>query len=313
MAKTSVPKGILKQVHHEFSLEKGWIKMPLKEIMFNSRLTGQARQIWSWLAALQYRSADMSWTQCEIALGIGTTSRRRSLALLVEEGFVTITSRGSVITLHDPGSVYEKQRQAMADEICKECSELKGETKEVQSEIVEEPKPKVANKTIDERQVIIDAWNSCKPESYAKIRVLSVKQRECINKHLRNLGLTKDDINEFICSVCRGIERSDFWSKKVDAKTRNFNAVFGYGNPNDTKMKNIENLYLDGDPEQESPPENNKPTHEPIVEEAMRGLKAVEYQIQNSDPRDPNLESLHEHREQVREFLDKKGIDWRTL
>ena len=312
MAKTSVPKGVLKQVHHEFSIEKGWIKMPLREIMFNPRLTGQARQIWSWLAALQYQRLEASWTQCEIALSIGATSRRRSLVLLAEEGFITISSGGGTVTMHDPCKVYEKQRQAMADELCRECSELKGETKEIKSEIVEEPKPKVANKTIDEKQVIIDAWNSCKPDSYAKIRVLSVKQRECINKHLRNLGLTKDDINEFICSVCRGIERSDFWSKKVDVRTRNFNAVFGYGNPNDTKMKNIENLYLDGDPEQ-VPAEEKPPICESQHEESIRALQSLDYQIDMSNPNDDYVQHYYEQREIIRESLAKAGIDWRTL
>lgn len=313
MTKAAVPKGVLREVHHDFLIEKGWVKMPLREIMFNSRLTGQARQIWSWLAALQYQRADMSWTQCEIALGIGTTSRRRSLSLLVEEGFVTVSSHGSVITLHDPSKIYEKQRQAMADELCRECSELKGETKEIQTEIIEEVKSKPVKKAIDERQVIIDAWNSCKPESYSKIRVLSAKQRECINKHLKNLGLTKDDISEFICSVCRGLERSDFWSKKVDARTRNFNAVFGYGNPNDTKMKNIENLYLDGDPEQAPPAEEKPPTYSSKHEEAVRALKSLEYQIEMSNPNDDYVQHYLEQREIIRGMLDEEGIDWRSI
>ncbi len=188
--------------------------MPIEEILFNPRLTGQARQLWGWLAAAKSSSENSvclpSWQACELKMNCGTSSRRRSLIQLVDEGFVSLSNDGKVVTMHDPVKVYRKQRQAMADELCRECSELKGEAKEVQPEIVEEPKPKAVKKTIDERQVIIDAWNSCKPDSYSKIRVLSIKQRECINKHLKNLGLTKDDISEFICSVCRGIGRSDF-------------------------------------------------------------------------------------------------------
>ena len=249
----------------------------------------------------------------ELKMQCGVTVRRRCLTQLIDEGFVSLSADGKVVTMHDPVKVYKKQRQAMADEICKECKELRGEASEPQLVLAQPPVPEVPKETIDERQLIIDAWNACKPQSYSKIRVLSIKQRECINKHLRNLGLTKADINEFICSVCRGLARSDFWSKQIDARTRNFNAVFGYGSPNDTKMKNIENLYLDGDPEQVPAAENRPPRYTAEQQENINSLKAIEYQIEMSNPNDDYVQHFFDQRDVQRKKLTEMGIDWRTV
>ena len=291
--------------------------MPMEEVLFNPRLTGKSVQLWGWLAAAKSMSDKSflipSWQSCELKMQCGVTVRRRCLTQLVEEGFISLSADGKVVTMHDPVKVYEKQRQSIAEEICKECEKLRGKKEEVQPKIIEEPVPKVTKEPINEKQLIIDAWNSCKPESYSKIRVLSVKQRECINKHLKNLGLTKEDINEFICSVCRGLQRSDFWSKKVDTRTRNFNAVFGYGNPNDTKMKNIENLYLDGDPEQVPPDEKKNDVLTSEHEESILALKSLDYQIEMSNPNDDYVQHYLEQREMIREHLEKAGIDWRTV
>ncbi len=291
--------------------------MPMEEILFNPRLTGQARQLWGWLAAAKSMSENSvclpSWQACELKMSCGTSSRRRSLIQLADEGFISLSADGKVVTMHDPVKVYKKQRQAMADEICKECSELCGEETKIKPVLIEKFEPKVSKETIDERQVIISAWNSCKPESYSKIRVLSAKQRECINKHLKNLGLGKSDINEFICSVCRGLNQSDFWSKQIDARTRNFNAVFGYGNPNDTKMKNIENLYLDGDPEQVPAAENRPRKYTPQQQEKIDDLKAIEYQISMNNPQDDYVQRFFDQRDMVRDELTALGIDWSNL
>jgi hypothetical protein len=311
------PTGRLQEIRADYELKGGWIKMPMEEILFNPRLTGQARQLWGWLAAAKSMSENSvclpSWQACELKMNCGTSSRRRSLIQLVDEGFVSLSADGKVVTMHDPVKVYKKQRQAMADEICKECSELRGEVTETQLAVIETPEPKVSKETVDERQVIIDAWNTCKPESYSKIRVLSAKQRECINKHLKNLGLNKSDINEFICSVCRGLDRSDFWSKQVDVKTRNFNAVFGYGNPNDTKMKNIENLYLDGDPDQVPAAENRPQKYNELQQEKIDLLKALEYQISMNNPQDDYVQRFFDQRDVLREELTELGVDWSNL
>lgn len=291
--------------------------MPMDEVLFNPRLTGKSVQLWGWLAAAKSMSDNSivlpSWQACELKMQCGVTVRRRCLTQLIDEGFVSLSADGKVVTMHDPVKVYKKQRLALADEICKECKELRGETSEPQLVLTESPTPEVPKETIDEKQLIIDAWNACKPESYSKIRVLSIKQRECINKHLRNLGLTKADINEFICSVCRGLDRSDFWSKQIDARTRNFNAVFGYGSPNDTKMKNIENLYLDGDPEQVPAAENRPARYTAEQQENINSLKAIEYQIEMSNPNDDYVQHFFDQRDAQRKKLTEMGIDWRTV
>jgi len=96
----------------------------------------------------------------------------------------------------------------------------------------------------DDSAEILSAWNDCKPEGYAGMRRLSGKQKECIKKHLANLGMKPSDMREFVCTICNGLKKSTFWMQTVAQSGRNFNSVFGYGTPQDTKMKNIETLVL---------------------------------------------------------------------
>lgn len=291
--------------------------MPMEEILFNPRLTGQARQLWGWLAAAKSMSENSvclpSWQACELKMNCGTSSRRRSLIQLVDEGFVSLSADGKVVTMHDPVKIYKKQRQEIADEICKECSKLRDEPEVIQPLIVETQNVEVKKESMDERQAIIDAWNSCKPASYSKIRVLSTKQKECVRKHLNNLGLTKDNINDFICSVCRGLNRSEFWIRQLDEKSKNFNAVFGYGNPNDTKMKNVENLYIAG----EDIPQNLE-TIPTIVytdkqQELIDQIKSIEYQISMNNPEDDYVQRFFDQRDDQIGQLRKLGINWEEV
>ena len=314
------PAGRLQEIRSDYHLKAGWLKMPMEQILFNPRLTGQAKQLWGWLAAAKSTSENSvclpSWQACELKMNCGTSSRRRSLVQLIEEGFVSLSADGRVVTMHDPVKVYKKQRQAMTDERCRECEELRGEKKEVQVEIVKKPEPKPAKEAVDEKKEIIDAWNACKPDSYAKIRVLSNKQKECVNKHLSNLGLKKTEIKELICSVCRGLAQDTFWIKQIDAKSRNFNAVFGYGSPNDKKMKNIENLYLLGDPENVQVDESKPIQYTNEQEETIDLIAKLDYQISMQDPRDLEkdyVQRFFRMREEAKQKLADLGIDSENL
>ena len=310
-----IPTGRLQEVHADFDLAGGWLKMPMREILFNPRLTGQAKQVWGWLSAVSTDKSILipTWQALELKLNCGVKSRRNCLSQLVEEGFISISADGKVVTMYDPVEVYEKQRKTMADEICKECSELRGETEKVQFKVIETPKKQENKNTVTDAEQIIEAWNSCKPESYSKIRVLSAKQKECIYKHLNNLGLEKSSIKQFICAVCKGLERSDFWINKVDSRTKNFSAVFGYGNPNDIKMKNIENLFLDGELE-EALISEDKPRHYTSAEqEQIDLLKALEYQIDMEDPTRTDMSRFYALRDEAREKLTALGINWENV
>ena len=313
MPKISVPSGHLKEVRHAYELENGWLKMPIEAIMFNPRLTGQARQLWTWLASMQFRKSDMSWTTCEYRMKCGTTSRRRALAQLQDEGFISVSSDGKTVTMHDPNEVYLRQKRLEADEICKECAEL------IKEEVVVEPvnnivKKKPTKQTTkpsisDDKKAILEAWNSCKPDSFAKIRSVSDKQNQAVTKHLKNLGLDRKDIKEFICSVCRGLNLSDFWLTKVNSQTKNFNAVFGYGSPNDTKMKNIEQLYNDGDPSVVV-----EDTQKPVVyteeqKDLIEEIEVHDYEIDMSFNDDERRQRSMKFRAQAVEKLKNLGID----
>ena len=262
----NLPIGRLQSVEREWEYQSGWVRTPLREIAFNDRLSKQARLLWQWLASVPPGSAYISWGECETMLRCGTKARRNCLSQLVTEGFISISDNGVVI-MNDPYLVYNETRKRIIDEIREDWQEeiqvpARGESSEtlfstitveksIDNEISKLTTPKTSTKPSTKTksesvQVIIESWNQCKPETYSSMRTVSAKQQECIAKHMKNLGLSSDNTKDFICSVCQGLKRSDFWIKRVDQSGRNFNAVFGYGSPQDTKMKNIENLYSAG-------------------------------------------------------------------
>lgn len=227
--------------------------------------------LWLWLSWVRPDSRNVSWADCEETMCCGTKARRLCLSQLVQEGFVTVRDDGVVI-LHDPYDVYRKTNTDTIPEIrrefpteeecCKEYFTAKEFlVEEVKSTVaIEEPiqQPKEKTKPPTEKDkkaesvfIIISTWNENKPESYSKIRTVSGKQLEAVGKHLKNLSLKSSELPSLIQSVCKGIERSDFWRNKVDASGRNFSAIFGYGNPHDVKLKNVENLYMLGQDDSE--------------------------------------------------------------
>ncbi|MFZ9315667.1 MAG: hypothetical protein ACO24P_00210 [Candidatus Nanopelagicaceae bacterium] len=223
------------------------------EIIFNHRLTQQARLLWLWLTWIHPQSRQISWADCEQMMACGTKARRNCLSQLVTEGFVTVDDNGVVI-VHDPYEAYHKSHddyipsvnvEFEVDEKSISKPEDNIDTHQTQTEKTtanSDPQPKKSILITD----IIDSWNEFKPKSYSKIRTVSAKQLEAVNKHLKNLNHKNTQVSEFIRHVCKGIERSDFWSNKIDQSGRNFSAVFGYGNPQDVKLKNVENLYILG-------------------------------------------------------------------
>ena len=155
---------------------------------------------------------------------------------------------------------------------------------------------------------IIDAWNTCKPEGYSKMRTLSGKQLEAVSKHLKNLNQKPDDIKDFICAVCSGLKKSDFWSKKVDQSGRNFSAVFGYGNPQDTKLKNVEILFTSGQDDVTIEPESVQLTYE--EKELMKTYDYISLELQKARQRNNQAEiaKWQNHLDQVNQQLQHHNI-----
>jgi hypothetical protein len=311
MSETSnVPHGRLEEIRCDYQLAGGWLKMPIDAILFNARLTRQAIQMWGWLASSEsaaYNSAySPSWQACEYKMNCGTKARRHCLSQLIEEGFISISADGKVVTMHDPVAVYEKTKQQTAKHLCEEC---KGNKKPAKIQLTEQPEIIETKPAKDVRASIVESWNKCKPESFSKILRLSAKQNQSVTKHIKNLGLSKDDIESFICSVCRGLEKSEFWTKTVDKKSRNFNAVFGYGNPNDVKMKNIEGLFVAGEPDNDEPTE----VYTDRQQELIDSIKANDYQIKMNDPDSDIVQICKRDRlEDIRE-LQELGINWEGI
>lgn len=271
----SVPVGRLNSVERNWDYRPGWVRAPLREIVFNDRLTKQARLLWLWLASVPINSRHISWGECETMLRCGTKARRSCMCQLVTEGYISVQDDG-IVVMHDPYEVFNNKRNEILNEIREEWKDevdyiqelesipkaydMISLEKDIDKELekikqpveTEEAVVPVSNKSAKTPKVdtipmaIIQAWNRCKPDSYSSMRSLSTKQKECITKHMKNLGLTSAETESFICAVCTGLTKSKFWSKQVDQKGRNFNSVFGYGNPQDIKMRNIENLYQSG-------------------------------------------------------------------
>ena len=234
----ALPRGPLAAVVQPWDYVGGWVRAPKAEIIFNSRLTMQARLLWLWLASIHPSNTNITWSQCEAALCCGTKSRRNCLSQLVEEEFITINSNGVVI-LHNPYEAYQKRKKETIPSI-----DLKFDYSEQPNiEIIKtEPKPKKTD--IDYMEICKNAWNENKPNNYASVRKITKKQEEAVLAHTKNLQLPKKELSDFIKTVCEGIRKDDFWLNKNSSKT--FSTIFGYGKTLDKKLKNVEFLYFLG-------------------------------------------------------------------
>jgi hypothetical protein len=329
-----VPTGRLKTVRRDWEYRPGFVMTPLREIAFNSRLTKQARLVWMWLASVPVRPTRISWGECETMLDCGTKARRSCIAQLVTEGYISVHDDGTVI-MHDPYEVYDKKRSQVLKEIRTEWLEytespidnqadnikemtllekridldLKEFKLEPPTEEIKEPKTKSEQKT--QSQVIINSWNKCKPETYSSIRSISIKQQESISKHLKNLGLTTAETESFICSVCAGLKKSQFWSQQVYKTSRNFNSVFGYGNPQDTKMKNVENLYSEGLENEEKIHQTTETLYDNEQQELIHTYKYINLNYTNAKVREdePETARWYAHLVDILQQLQDQSVD----
>ena len=304
----AVPVGRLQGIERDWDFQSGWVRAPLREIVFNDRLSKQARLVWLWLASVPPDSP-ASWGECETLLRCGTKARRACISQLITEGFVSVLDNG-IVVMHDPYEVFDSKRREVIDSLRDEWSDsialiqrtenistqrtmmiqekkIDKELEKIQPKLELEPEPEEAIKPDpkpkkDESTSILSAWNDCKPETYTGMRRLSVKQRECIKRHLANLGLKQTDAREFICTICKGLGKSEFWSKTVAASGRNFNSVFGYGTPQDTKMKNIETLYSLGSEEQQEIQDETPPEYTRDQQDLIDAYRYSDYNHQQS-------------------------------
>jgi len=319
---SELPAGPLNQIVRDWEYQGGWVRAPLMEIVFNNRLTRQARLLWLWLAAIHPNAQNISWSECEQMMGCGTKSRRSCLAQLVQEGFIAIDESGTV-TVFDPYVVYKEMHADVIPRVLFEFNNYVDECdlapqsieKDPITTVVKEEKPQEEKSEKDRLKKlaiaadIISSWNSHKPDSYSKIRTLSNKQLEAVAKHMKNLGLKISDAARFIEFVCRGIPKSQFWSKTVDTSGRNFSALFGYGNPQDVKLRNVENLYTLG---QEEPSQSVQVQNvSDDQKELIRIYRYVSFEQQKAINRGniSDMRKWQEHLDQVKEQMAEQNIN----
>lgn len=247
--------------------------------------------MWLWLASVRPGDHSYTWGDCEAALGCQTKARKNCIAQLVSHGFVEIKQNGTVV-LKDPYEAFENNNLSSDSPVITE-NELKSDSypdpkivAKINKPVVEPPKQKSPAKPKDPNaqeyvSAIIEAWNKYKPKSYQKLRSVSIKQWEAFTKQLKNLNKTPADIDPFLQVVCSGIEKSDFWSNKVQQSGRNFSAIFGYGNAQDTKLKNVEQLYELG----ASIESAKSSTSNNADQEDISTYKTVKYNLQNAKMR----------------------------
>lgn len=303
MTTTRLPSGRLHEIKFDHELGNGWVKMPLDAVMFNERLTGQSRQLWAWLASRERSHSELSWSHAEYKLGCGSTARRRSLQVLCDEGLISISKDGHVITMHDPNALIKPIREQQLNFLQREYGQS-----QQKPEPVKKPAPK-AEPELNLSEEIVDAWNNCKPASFAKIRSISAKQKQCVEAHLRNLGIPRADVDKLICSVCRGLASSEFWIKTVNTQTRTFKAVFGYGSPTDVKMKNVEELYNDGDPFGEPKELLEKEEYTPEQKALLEEIEVHNYEIDKNYNREEQRQRSIKYRAEAIAKLKAMGIN----
>ena len=291
------------EIKFDFETANGWVKMPLDAVMYNERLTGQARQLWAWLVSKERNHGELSWSHAEFKLHCGPSARRRSLQVLVEEGFVSVSKDGRVITMHDPETLLQKTKKEQMGFVARENDQT-----QTILELKQQPAPTLKPE-FNFSEKIVEAWNECKPLSFAKIRSLSAKQKQCVEAHLRNLGLQKKDVKQFICSVCRGLSASEFWIKTVNTQTRTFKAVFGYGSPTDTKMKNVEDLYNDGDPSAEPKEPLEKQEYTPEQKALLEEIEVHNYEIDVNYNHEEQKQRIVKERAEAIAKLKATGIN----
>lgn len=327
-----VPTGRLNRVKRDWDFQPGWLRGPSIEIIFNTRLTPQARFLWLWLSSVSEMGGPISWSKCEAVMQCGTKARRSCMAQLIEEGFIKVQKDGNVI-LNDPYSVYRAKRKEMIDALQEDwededclLEELGNAEKRVQIKIVEKrleaaPKPvevvqekpeepRPPKKASIDKDQVIECWNKYRPEGFSKLRTLSSKQYESITKHMRNLSLSPSQTEEFLQAVCAGLGKSNFWTRTVSNKTKCFVSVFGYGNPQDTKMKNVETLYVEGlEPSVSSDP--IKPEYDTDQQDALSTLQFIKMQLREAEinQNQPDIETWTKHLESCREDLLSMSID----
>lgn len=177
-------------------------------------------------------------------MGCQTKARKNCLAQLIAHGFIEIKSNG-VVVLKDPYKAFENDNLSSDAHIVTQ--------KDLVDEIDEEPTvaaksvptAKVEKKTSPSESItqLITSWNNHKPNSYQRLRTVSSKDWEAFIKQMKNLKHSTSDVDGFIKLICKGISKSDFWSKTIKSSGRNFSAIFGYGNVQDKKMRNVQVLY----------------------------------------------------------------------
>jgi hypothetical protein len=313
-----VPVGRLSQVNRAWDYEGGWARVPIKEIAFNNRLTLQARNLWIWLSAVHPQARNISWADCERIMNCSTNSRRRCLGQLVDEGLVSVDDDG-VVTMHNPYQAFKTSENEYISSVNFEW-EYKSENEVVVVPATPKPEPekvskeeknaKKAAKKSENTKKVIESWNNNKPESYSTLRNISDKQLLAVTSHMKNLNIKPDNVSTFIESICRGLHKSKFWSQQIDVHGRNFSAVFGYGIPQDKKLKNIETLFEEGQDE-------SKPRVAPSVEynldqqELIESYNYIKFELQKARNRNnqPEITKWEAHFEEVVERLEAAGVD----
>ena len=223
--------------------------------------------------------------------------------MLCDEGLISISKDGHVITMHDPNALIKPIREQQLNFLQREYGQS-----QQKPEPVKKPAPK-AEPELNLSEEIVDAWNNCKPASFAKIRSISAKQKQCVEAHLRNLGIPRADVDKLICSVCRGLASSEFWIKTVNTQTRTFKAVFGYGSPTDVKMKNVEELYNDGDPSGEPKELLEKEEYTPEQKALLEEIEVHNYEIDKNYNREEQRQRSIKYRAEAIAKLKAMGIN----
>lgn len=249
----------MKAVEQDFDYQGGWVRVPTREIAFNHDLSRQTKELWIWLASVKPLSTRYTWKDCESTLRIAPRHRTRCLGQLVALGFIELKFRetGVIVVMKDPYKAYERNLKENDDiEAIVTEKDLDSEPlitikpKTEPSLTKRQAKPKENNAkssmtagTDQDKAAFLEAWNKYKPDSYKALYNISGKRWESLFRHMQNLGHDTKDIDGFIKAVCEGIPKSELWGKKQESRYRGFDNLFGTGNVEAVKYRNVTECY----------------------------------------------------------------------
>lgn len=216
--------------------------------LFAANLPASLERAWIRLASLDRGPFSVSYRSLEgIAdeLGYNRSALGRVMREMEKAGLL-VKRNGDWVLVVPAKPLAEKVPPVLKKSEPKQEARKVEEPKEVSiaEEVAAEPRRTNRISEKDAKAVVIQTWNKYKPQPYVDERSsMNPAVWVAFETQAKRLKIEREDYEEFLKSICRGLKASDFWSTKSFKLTN----VFGYSaNIEDKKFQSVEALYKQG-------------------------------------------------------------------